>query len=70
MDFTTVFKKHSCTGGCAYNPSCSGDRDQMGHGSKPAWANSLQDPILKKLITTKGLGAGGVAQGEGPEYKP
>jgi hypothetical protein len=38
-------------------------------GSKPAWANSLQDPILKKPITKK-WGAGGVAQGTGPEFNP
>jgi hypothetical protein len=34
---------------------------------KPAWANSLQDPISKnpsqKLV-------GGVAQSESPEFKP
>jgi hypothetical protein len=32
----------------AYNPSYSGGRDQEDHGLKPAWANSSQDPILKK----------------------
>jgi hypothetical protein len=31
----------------AYNPSYSGGRDQEDRGSKPAWANSLQDPISK-----------------------
>jgi hypothetical protein len=31
----------------AYNPSYSGVRDQEDHGSKPARANSLLDPILK-----------------------
>jgi hypothetical protein len=51
----------------AYNPSYSGGRDQEGHGSKPAWANSSCDPILKKPITKR---AGGVAQGQGPEFKP
>jgi hypothetical protein len=30
------------------NPSYSVGRDQEDHGSKPAQANSLQDPILKK----------------------
>jgi hypothetical protein len=35
---------------------------------KPAWANSLQDPILKKTHYKKI--AGGVAQGVGPEFKP
>jgi hypothetical protein len=36
---------HSC------NSSYCRDRDQEDHGSKPAWTNSLRDPILKKLIT-------------------
>jgi hypothetical protein len=40
----------------AYNPSYSGGRDQEDHGLKPAWANSSQDPILKKKkIRKKGL---------------
>jgi hypothetical protein len=38
----------------ACNPSYSGGRDQEDHGSKPVWANSSQDPILKKPITRKG----------------
>jgi hypothetical protein len=38
----------------SYNPSYSGGRDQEDHSSKPAQANSAQDPILKKLITKKG----------------
>jgi hypothetical protein len=38
----------------ACNPSYSGGRDQEDQGSKPAWANSLGDPILKKTITKKG----------------
>jgi hypothetical protein len=38
---------HTC------NPSCSGDRDQKDHGLTPAWANSSQDPILKKTFTEK-----------------
>jgi hypothetical protein len=38
----------------AHNPSYSGGRDQD-LGLKPAWANNLQDPILKKLNTKKGL---------------
>jgi hypothetical protein len=37
-----VLVAHSC------NPSFSGDRDQEDHGSKPAQANSSQDPILTK----------------------
>jgi hypothetical protein len=39
---------------------------QEDHGSKPAWANSLQDPISVKTFTKK---HGGVAQGVGPEFK-
>jgi hypothetical protein len=39
-----------------YNPSYSRGRDQEDCSSKPDWANSLQDPISKKLITNKGLG--------------
>jgi hypothetical protein len=38
----------------AYNPSYSRDRDQEDCGSKPAWANSSRDPVLKKPITKKG----------------
>jgi hypothetical protein len=34
---------------------------------KPAWGNNSQDPI-SKIPNTKG--AGGVAQGVGPEFKP
>jgi hypothetical protein len=47
---------HTC------NPSYSRGRDQ--DGSKPAWANSLQD---LKIPNTKR--AGGVVQGIGPEFK-
>jgi hypothetical protein len=36
-------------------PSYSGGRDQEDHSSKPAWANSSQDPISKKPITKTGL---------------
>jgi hypothetical protein len=43
----------------ACNPSYSGGRDQEDHGSKPAPANSSQNPILKKPITKR---AGGMAQ--------
>jgi hypothetical protein len=38
-----------------YNPSFSEGRDQEDFGLKPAQANSSQHPILKKLITKKGL---------------
>jgi hypothetical protein len=49
------------------NPSYSGGRGQEDHGLKPFWANSSQDPISKTLYKNK---AGGVAQREGPEFKP
>jgi hypothetical protein len=35
----------------ACNLSDSGGRKQEDHSSKPGWANSLQDPILKKATT-------------------
>jgi hypothetical protein len=38
-----------------YNPSYSGGRDQENQVSRPAWANSSQDPISEKPITKKGL---------------
>jgi hypothetical protein len=41
-----------------YNSSYSGGRDQEDCRSKPAWANSSSDPILKKLITKKGWRSG------------
>jgi hypothetical protein len=37
----------------AYSPSYSGSRHQEDRGSKPAWANSSRDPILKKPNTKK-----------------
>jgi hypothetical protein len=51
----------------ACNPSYSGGRDQEDHGSKSAWVNSLQDPISKNPSKNR---AGGVVQGEGPQFKP
>jgi hypothetical protein len=36
-----VLVAHAC------NPSYTGGRDQEDLGSKPAWANSLRDPIWK-----------------------
>jgi hypothetical protein len=51
----------------AFNPSYPGGRDQEDPGLKPDLANSLRDPILKIPITKR---SGGVAQGEGPEFKP
>jgi hypothetical protein len=38
---TQALVAHTC------NPSYSGGRDQEDFGSKPAWTNSLQDPISK-----------------------
>jgi hypothetical protein len=35
----------------ACNPTDLEGRDQEDHGSKLAWANSLQDPVSKLLIT-------------------
>jgi hypothetical protein len=52
-----------------YNPSYSGGRDQEDRVSKPDRANSSSDPILKKTLSQKNW-AGGVAQGEGPDFKP
>jgi hypothetical protein len=37
----------------ACNPSYSGGRDQEDCGSKPAWANSSQDPTSKIPITKR-----------------
>jgi hypothetical protein len=51
----------------AYNPSYSGGRDHEDCGSKPAWANSLREPILKNPSQKR---AGGVTQGEGLVFKP
>jgi hypothetical protein len=42
----------------AYNPSYSAGRDQEDGSSKPAWANSWQDPISKKPITKMGWWSG------------
>jgi hypothetical protein len=50
------------------NPSYSGGRDKESCSSKPAWAYSSQDLILKKRPNTKKR-AGRVAQGVGPEFK-
>jgi hypothetical protein len=55
-----VLVAHAC------NPSYSGGRDQD-CSLKPAQANSSWDPISKNPITKNW--AGGVAQGEGPEFK-
>jgi hypothetical protein len=52
----------------ACNLTYSGGRDQEDSGSKPAQANSSLDTILKKNLHKSR--AGGVTQGEGPEFKP
>jgi hypothetical protein len=52
-----------------YNPSYSGGRNQEDHSSKPGQANSSQDSISKNTLQKRN-GAGGVALGEGPEFKP
>jgi hypothetical protein len=39
--FVQALVAHAC------NPSYFGDRDQEDRGSRPAWANSLRDPISK-----------------------
>jgi hypothetical protein len=51
----------------ACNASYSGDRDQGDRNSKPAWVNSLQDPISKKPPQKR---ACQVVHVEGPEFKP
>jgi hypothetical protein len=47
----------------ACNPSYLGGRDQEDCSSNPAQENSSKKTLHKKR-------AGGVAQGEGPEFKP
>jgi hypothetical protein len=51
----------------ACNPSYSGGRDQEDHSSRPAWAKSWRDPILKKPTKKRDSR---IAQGAGPEFKP
>jgi hypothetical protein len=53
-----------------YNPSYSGGRDQEDRGLKPAYANSLRDPISKKNLSQKRAGGVGVAHCIGPDFKP
>jgi hypothetical protein len=47
------------------NPSYSGGRDQEDRSSKSSWAKGALSP--KNSIQKR---AGGVAQGESPEFKP
>jgi hypothetical protein len=51
----------------AWTLSYSGYGDQENHGSKTAQVNSSWDPTSKTLHKNR---AGGVDQGEGPEFKP
>jgi hypothetical protein len=50
-----------------YNTNNSAGIDQEDLGSKSAWANNLQDPILKKPFNKKGLVE---CQDIGPVFKP
>jgi hypothetical protein len=52
----------------ACNPSYSRGRDQEDHGTKPAQANSSQDPVTKIKKNHKKR-AGRVAQGTGLDFK-
>jgi hypothetical protein len=61
MTFGPVPVAHIC------NPSYSGGRDQEDYGSKPAQANSSQDPISKKPILKR---ADGGAKGVGLRSSP
>jgi hypothetical protein len=65
-DHSHLLKKALVTHIC--NPTYSGGKSQEDRVSKPAQASSSRDPILKKTHHDKR--AGGVAQGEGPEFKP
>jgi hypothetical protein len=50
IPFSLLIKSWYCWVPVAHacNPSYIGSRDQEDHGSRPAWANSLGDSILKK----------------------
>jgi hypothetical protein len=52
----------------ACNPSYLGGRDQEDGGSKPAQANSSSENLSQKTLHKNR--AGGMAQIEGPEFKP
>jgi hypothetical protein len=58
----------------ACNPSYSGGRHQEDWGSRPAWENSLRDPISKIAPTKRGQGRGPSARARayqvwGPKFK-
>jgi hypothetical protein len=61
-------KRSQCQASVAHacNPRYSGSRDQEDHGSKPALANSLREPISKNPLQKR---SGGEAQDVGPEFK-
>jgi hypothetical protein len=61
--YRQVLVAHAC------NPSYSGGRDQEYRNLRPAQANGLKGPILKKKNPSHKR-ASGKAQGEGPEFKP
>jgi hypothetical protein len=62
-DVKTIFSQVLVTHAC--NPSYSGGRDQEDRGLNTPQADSSARPYLKKPWW-----AGGVAKGEGPEFKP
>jgi hypothetical protein len=51
-----------------YNPSYSGDTDQVGSQFEASPGKQFLRPYLKKTPSQKK--AGGVAQGVGPQFKP
>jgi hypothetical protein len=55
MARTRTFFSRYCNSWAPVAPSYSRGRDHEDRGSKPAWANSSRDPILKKPFTKKGL---------------
>jgi hypothetical protein len=52
-----------------YHPGYSGGRDED-YGSKPAWENSLRDPISKKKKTHHKNGLLEWLKVKGPKFKP
>jgi hypothetical protein len=53
---------HTC------NPGYSGGRDQEDHSSKPAHRQIVHETLSQKTLHKNR--ANGLAQGEGPEFKP
>jgi hypothetical protein len=45
--FEVLSSNSGCEGAQACNSVYSGGRDQEDHGSKPTWANSFRDLVLK-----------------------